>query len=65
MSPFRALLKLAYDLGLRQLTFQVDLQAFVEGEGWAWVVQADGIAEEGGRTGDEALNRLVEKVGRR
>lgn len=67
MSAFRDLLKQAHEKGARYLRFEVDLDAFFESEeNPSWdVADTDKDAYmdySTGRTGEEALRRLVEKL---
>lgn len=63
-SPFKDLIVKAAELGERNITFTVDIPAFLlapEQDSW----RAHGLAKDiltYGRTGEEALRRLVEAL---
>lgn len=62
MSAFRDLLKQAHEKGIRFLTFDVDLKDFFADEqNNAWRVETDDVGAAG-RTGEEALRHLVERL---
>lgn len=62
MSAFRDLLREAHVKGVRTITFTVDLDAFArddQAESWIAIRRGDAA---GGRTGEEALRRLVDRI---
>jgi hypothetical protein len=64
MSAFRDLLKQAHEKGVRAMTFSVDLVSFFadeQSDSWRAAEQSGGAVTKG-RTGEEALRHLVERL---
>jgi outer membrane lipopolysaccharide assembly protein LptE/RlpB len=62
MSAFRDLLKQAHEKGVKVMAFDVDLdQFFGDEQSKSWGATTGSVAGQG-RTGEEALRHLVERL---
>lgn len=63
MSAFRDLLQVAHAKGVKRFAFCVDLDAFfADAEADSWQALDDAGRDGEGRTGEEALRRIVERL---